>query len=58
MPLCILLFGTDEGFKVGLLAISTGLLFHVSVFQAVADTERRYLSLRFLFEKTPWEARA
>lgn len=55
MPISILLFGTDEGFKVGLLAISTGLLFHTSIFQAVADTERRYLELALLFEKTRWE---
>lgn len=51
IPFAVMVFGTDEAFKIGLTALSTFFLVYAHVFQATRSIRQEYLEVAALFEK-------
>ena len=52
MPFCVMLFGTGELYKVSLLAIGTFFLVQIFVVHSLRSTERRFVELAEMYQKT------
>jgi len=55
MPFCVMFFGTGELFKISLAALSTYFLVHVLAFHSIRSTEKDYLELANIYERSYWE---
>jgi sulfonate transport system permease protein len=51
IPFWVMFFGTDEGFKIAMAAISTFFLVHLQTFAGVRSVGRHYLELADIYEK-------
>lgn len=55
MPFAVLAFGTGEPYKISLGVIASFLILHMHTFLAVCSTQRHYLELADMYEKSPWD---
>ncbi len=51
LPFWVMIFGTDEAFKIALTALSTFFLVYAHTFQATRAVSREYIEIAALFEK-------
>lgn len=52
MPFCVMFFGTGELYKASLVCIATFFLVQVFIVQSLRSTERRYVELAEMYEKS------
>ena|SRR5215212_10175 len=52
MPFCVMIFGTDEAYKISLVGVGTFFLVQLFVIQALRDVHRHYVELADMYEKS------
>lgn len=55
IPFCVMFFGTEEAFRISLIAISTFFLIHSSTYLAMLATGKKYIELAEVYEKSVGE---